>query len=527
MGEKNKQIKNRSHLMNYVVILASIIVILAGIHAAKVVLAPVFMAIFLSVLLLPSLNWLRSKGISQFTSLVVVILTVLVIGTTTTTVITTQLREFALDLPRYRDRFNERLLNYNLDLSDIFPFLWESAPVDSESPAVEPPATAPPATAQPATAQPQSRLRRSTVPKPVQETAFLDVPERSAGSVAERLAIEGAARSTVPKSAASGGSPIPADVRAEALPEPTEPVPIRTFFGDEEIHLEEDRRDQDQPASADGAAGESADGSNVAPPAVPYSEPWAKASETAVRASSKELFNFIGNFIGEMTVFASSAFIIMLLVIFMLLEASRLPLKILAALGNRDFTNERLDGVVFDIRRYMVIKTFVSILVGLFVTALLLTTHVKYPILWGVIAFFLNYIPNIGSVIAAIPPILLATVDQSLVSGAVVAFFMMVINCGIGYFLEPKLLGDGLDLSPLVVLLSLIFCGWLLGPVGMFLSPPLAVIAKIILLSFPETRWIAVLMANSVPRDGDGIEECSPPKNEQKWGKIWKRNTER
>ena len=93
---------------------------------------------------------------------------------------------------------------------------------------------------------------------------------------------------------------------------------------------------------------------------------------------------------------------------------------------------------------------------------------VQYWALWGVIAFFFNFIPNIGSVVAAIPPIIIATADKGLVPGIIVAILFIVVNCGIGYGLEPFLLGDGLDDSPLVVLISQFMWGSLLGPTGCF-----------------------------------------------------------
>lgn len=445
--------------MNYAAITASIVVILAGIHAARSVLAPVFMATFLAVLLLPPMKWLRSKGISQITSLVIVILTVLVIGTATTTILTTQLKQFADDLPRYRDRLSKTLLNHNIDFDDIFPF-WKSS--TEETPGSEVP-----------TGEKSSSFGQPEKFGPIRATAFVG---ESLNAAAEPEPIS---------SLAVGDSSADWVLPAADLATATDQAASATLTGEEE--------------TASGAGGGATE---EYPPHIP--ERWGVTSEEAVTTGSNELYNFLRTFIGEMTVFASSAFIIMLLVIFMLVEAARLPAKVAVALVNRrSFTNDRLKRVTDDIRRYMMIKTFVSILVGLFVTALLMIMRVQYPFLWGVIAFLLNYIPNIGSVIAALPPILLATVDIGLPSGLIVMVGAMAINCGIGYILEPKLLGEGLDLSPLVVLLSLIFCGWLLGPVGMFLSPPLAVISKIILQSFPETRWIAVLMANRVPREDE------------------------
>lgn len=221
---------------------------------------------------------------------------------------------------------------------------------------------------------------------------------------------------------------------------------------------------------------------------------------SAVDASSRELFRLLGSLAGELSSLFSSAFLITLLVIFMLYETEKIPRKLLAAIGPVQFANAHIKDVVADVRKYMVVKTFVSVVNGVLVTILCLSLGVQYSVLWGFISFLFNYIPNIGSVVAAIPPILLALIDRGLFGGVVTAVFFILINSALGYWLEPRLFGDGLDLSPLIVLVALIFFGWLLGPVGMFLSPPLAVISKIILQSFPETRWIAALMANKAEK---------------------------
>ena len=233
----------------------------------------------------------------------------------------------------------------------------------------------------------------------------------------------------------------------------------------------------------------------------------APAPMTSVQAASNELFGYLSKLTSELSSLASNSFITTLLVVFMLCEMTSMPKKMAVALGKTSFVNGHIQKVVADIRNYMVIKTWMSLGVGVCVTFLLMLTDVQYPLLWGFVAFLLNYIPNIGSVVAAIPPIVLATVDHGCVIGGIVAIFLVIINCTIGYVVEPRLLGNGLDLSPLFILIALILFGWLLGPVGMFLSPPLAVISKIIFQSFPETRWIAVLMANRPPRTDGDLEE--------------------
>jgi predicted PurR-regulated permease PerM len=144
----------------------------------------------------------------------------------------------------------------------------------------------------------------------------------------------------------------------------------------------------------------------------------------------------------------------------------------------------------------MKIKTIINLLTG-FVTALgLWFLGVEYALLWGILLFFLNYIPNIGQIIASIPPVLLALLDQGATTAIVVTVWLIAVNTVFGYGVEPRYLEKGLGISGLVVLLSLIFWGWLLGPIGMFLSAPLTMVLKIVLQNDPKTRWIAVLLSN-------------------------------
>ncbi|HPG28787.1 MAG TPA: AI-2E family transporter, partial [Myxococcota bacterium] len=124
---------------------------------------------------------------------------------------------------------------------------------------------------------------------------------------------------------------------------------------------------------------------------------------------------------------------------------------------------------------------------------------VKFAPLWGLVAFLLNFVPAVGSVIAAIPAIALALVDNSPQTALVVALCYGAINVSIGNFLEPRVMGDGMGLSPLIVVLSLVFWGWVMGPVGMVLAVPLTVILRISLGSQPSTQWAAVLLGPATP----------------------------
>lgn len=186
--------------------------------------------------------------------------------------------------------------------------------------------------------------------------------------------------------------------------------------------------------------------------------------------------------------------LIALTVIFMLLEASGIPTKLRRIFGQESSSMEPFDKFIGTVKNYMAIKTLVSLMTGILVTIWIYIVGVDYPLLWGLLAFALNYVPNIGSIIAAIPAILLAFIQLGAINSLIVATGFLVINLVISNAIEPRFMGQGLGLSTLVVFLSLIFWGWVLGPVGMLLSVPLTITAKIALDIREETRWIAVLL---------------------------------
>jgi predicted PurR-regulated permease PerM len=148
----------------------------------------------------------------------------------------------------------------------------------------------------------------------------------------------------------------------------------------------------------------------------------------------------------------------------------------------------------------MVIKTIFSLITGLLVSLMLWILGVHYALLWGMLAFLLNFIPNIGSIIAAIPVVLLSLVQMGSTTALIVGIGFIIINILIGSVIEPKYMGDGLGLSILVVFVSLIFWGWIFGPIGMLLSIPLTVMIKIATESNEKTQWIAVLLDSKEPQ---------------------------
>lgn len=192
--------------------------------------------------------------------------------------------------------------------------------------------------------------------------------------------------------------------------------------------------------------------------------------------------------------FMSNAFIILLVVVFMLFEMDGIPVKLKAISTNRNQPSNRPFEISRKIRNYLAIKTLTSFSTGLLIAIWLWVMGVQYAILWGLIAFLMNYIPSIGSLIAAVPAVLFAAVEMG--SGAALwsGVGYLLINFIIGSVIEPKVMGDGMGLSTLVVFLSLIFWGWILGSVGMFLSVPLTMVLKIIFESRDDTKNLAILL---------------------------------
>ena len=182
----------------------------------------------------------------------------------------------------------------------------------------------------------------------------------------------------------------------------------------------------------------------------------------------------------------SNSFLIVLTVIFILSEAASFPRKLSDVLSDPKRDLPYFAQFAENVNRYIAIKTSVSAATGIIVTVFLWALGVDFPLLWGLLAFLLNYVPTIGSIIAAVPPVILALVQIGFGTAGVVAAGFFAINIVMGNAIEPRFMGRGLGLSTLVVFLSLVLWGWVLGPVGMLLSVPLTMTAKIALEANPD-----------------------------------------
>ncbi len=192
----------------------------------------------------------------------------------------------------------------------------------------------------------------------------------------------------------------------------------------------------------------------------------------------------------------TNTFLIVFTMIFILLEASSGQTKFEAAFGRSERSMDGPRVFLQNLGRYLGIKTVVSIATGLCAGVLTWSFGVDFPLLWAMLAFLLNYVPTIGSIIAAVPAVLLALVQLGPGEAGATAIGFVGINIIFGNFLEPRLMGYGVGISPLIVFVGLVFWGWVFGPVGMLLSVPLTMTLKLALESDERTRWVAVLLGS-------------------------------
>jgi predicted PurR-regulated permease PerM len=208
----------------------------------------------------------------------------------------------------------------------------------------------------------------------------------------------------------------------------------------------------------------------------------------------EQFFGYIGGTIGTLGNILSNSFLVVLVFAFLLGEFRILPGKARVALNDPDADLSRFARITGDVQKYIGVKTVVSAITGLVAGIGCWIVGVPFAPLWGIIAFFLNYIPSLGSIIAAVPPALLAFVILGTGPMITILIIYFVINTAMGNIIEPRWQGETLGLSTFIVFTSLIFWGWVLGPVGMVLSVPLTMVLKIAMENREDLRWIAIML---------------------------------
>lgn len=210
-----------------------------------------------------------------------------------------------------------------------------------------------------------------------------------------------------------------------------------------------------------------------------------------------KIMNLAANTLNRMGGLLTDAFMIILTFVFILLEASGFPDKLRAMAGDSSAPLDEYTAISKGVNRYMGLKTVTSLATGIAVTISLAVIGVDFAGMWGLVAFMLNFVPTVGSIIAAVPAVLLALVQLGPGAAAAAAACYLVINMVVGNILEPKIMGSGVGLSPLVIFISMAFWGWVLGPVGMLLSVPLTMTLKIALQGSEKGKWLALLLGSN------------------------------
>lgn len=218
----------------------------------------------------------------------------------------------------------------------------------------------------------------------------------------------------------------------------------------------------------------------------------------AVISSPSELFDvkLLFSTTQALTGFMASTTLVLILMTFLLAETP-LFLRNLNRLPTSKRGKSKVVDAIMGVQRYLFIKTVASAITGLLAWLLCAWMNVPFAFLWGVVAYLLNYIPTIGSIVAAIPPILLALFLGTWGECFIVAIGYLAINCTIGNCIEPIFMGKQFGIATSVVLLSVLLWGWVLGPCGMLLAVPITVLIKLALESSRDLAWVATLIDDS------------------------------
>jgi AI-2 transport protein TqsA len=217
----------------------------------------------------------------------------------------------------------------------------------------------------------------------------------------------------------------------------------------------------------------------------------------AVKPSA--LTGAIGTILSGVADFLSNLFLILLYVLFFLAEGPAMMNRLRSSADSDHPQIARLTVFGRNVVRQLGLRAIVNLVTGTGVTVLLLVLRVDFPLMWGILAFFLSFIPWIGLPLAVAPAVVLALAEHGVTSAVLVIVGVIVINILAENALSPMLMGRGLSLSPTVLFIGFIFWAWLLGGPGAFLAAPLTIFLVLMLDTFPETRWLASVMGVGPP----------------------------
>jgi len=248
-------------------------------------------------------------------------------------------------------------------------------------------------------------------------------------------------------------------------------------------------------------------------------DPETLLSQIESMVTREDVNQLLGTIVTAAGQIGAQFFAVMMIFIFMLSAVITTPI----AEKLNEATNSDQAGRVFalteDVQHYISITTVVNALVGLFNMIFLIIMGIPFAALWGIFSWLTGYIPAVGFWLALIPPVLIAWVTQDIQTAAIVFAGYVLINGSVENFVKPRVMGEGLNLSPLLVFVSLFFWGWLLGAVGAILAVPLTMTILSVLDSFEATRWLVVLVQPTSSTEEHEKKEASS-KLKDLWSKI-------
>ena len=434
--DQDKEKVRTSRVPLALIVAAAVVVILAGIQAASVIVGPLLLALFIAVILLVPLRWLQERGCPILLAYPIVLFCTIALFVGITYFVYQSLDGFLRQIPEQHNQFVERFAELEEQFEEwvkrfgVGVLREGEEPADDEKPAEESMPVAP-EPAEPALAPPP------VVPAPEA------IGEGDAGENGGEENGNG-----------EGGTDPEADEHAGAGQPPANPL--------DDVRVMVRALEQD---------------------ALPFNfEPRTIAAWLARGGLYVQSVLFGG-------------FLVLLFTIFMLFEAANFPKKVNRAFGTDGPINfDHFHKIAEEVRRYLFLKTLSSLMSAVAAAAVYWYFEVPGWQFWGLVAFFMYFIPNLGGTLAAIIPGVLIFIAGGIWVTLAYAVVLLTVECAIAYGIEPKLLGHGMRLSVLVIILSLFFWGFLLGPIGLFLAAPLAVVIKIVLQAFPETRWLAIFL---------------------------------
>ncbi|MBM3071827.1 AI-2E family transporter [Lelliottia sp. RWM.1] len=218
------------------------------------------------------------------------------------------------------------------------------------------------------------------------------------------------------------------------------------------------------------------------------------------RMDSEKIMTFATTLMTGLSGAMASVLLLVMTVVFMLFEVRHVPYKLRFALNNPQIHIAGLHRALKGVSKYLALKTLLSLWTGVIIWLGLTFMGVQFALMWGVLAFLLNYVPNIGAVLSAVPPMVQAFLFNGIYECMLVGALFLIVHMVLGNILEPRMMGHRLGMSTLVVFLSLLVWGWLLGPVGMLLSVPLTSVCKIWMETTKGGSKLAILLGPGRPK---------------------------